>query len=427
MTRRLTATASESPSANGSRRAEILDTAAALFAASGPRASLKEIADACGILPGSLYHHFESKDAIVLELVERYQADVDDIANRALEAVRRSEHQDAGKFILDLATAIATCAVRHRGALLLTMYESPPGAWDDLVPSATGSPATIEAAMLEALRMGQRSRYIRSRIDLPMLAQRLCQSMLQVGVGVFHRSPGGKQTPAIKCRMLLDGLAAHPPADADLDHSSALSAADRVIATWQDVDGDADEPTMMLRAVARAEFGRRGYEATTIRDIAAAAGVSTGSVYRLIGSKDELLESVMHSFAASVNGGWRAVLESDSTTIEKLDALMWVNINLLARFGDEFRIQLAWLRQSPPNTADVGASLSISSRLRHLGALLGHGIRIGELRAPGGSAEVRAQCLLEVIWMSEQVVRAGPRTSLAFGRDTLLRGAAIRR
>jgi hypothetical protein len=106
---------------------------------------------------------------------------------------------------------------------------------------------------------------------------------------------------------------------------------------------------------------------------------------------------------------------------------MWVNVNLLARFGDEFRIQLAWLRQSPPNTADVGASLSISSRLRHLRALLGHGIREGELHPPGGSAELRAQCLLEVIWMSEQLVRAGPRTALAFGRDTLLRGAAGRR
>jgi len=58
-------------SVGGSRRTEILDTAAALFASSGLRTSLKEIADACGILPGSLYHHFESKEAIIVELVER--------------------------------------------------------------------------------------------------------------------------------------------------------------------------------------------------------------------------------------------------------------------------------------------------------------------------------------------------------------------
>ena len=75
-------------SVGGTRRTEILDTAAALFASSGLRTSLKEIADACGILPGSLYHHFESKEAIIVELVERYRADLDAIAER--RARRRS-------------------------------------------------------------------------------------------------------------------------------------------------------------------------------------------------------------------------------------------------------------------------------------------------------------------------------------------------
>jgi hypothetical protein len=31
-----------------------------------------------------------------------------------------------------------------------------------------------------------------------------------------------------------------------------------------------------------------------------------------------------------------------------LDALAWVNTNALDQLGDEFRIQLAWMRQSPP-------------------------------------------------------------------------------
>jgi AcrR family transcriptional regulator len=63
-------------SVDGGRRAEILETAARLFASSGLRTSLQQIAAACGILPGSLYHHFESKEAIVVELIERYRADL---------------------------------------------------------------------------------------------------------------------------------------------------------------------------------------------------------------------------------------------------------------------------------------------------------------------------------------------------------------
>ena len=42
---------------SGTRRTEILQTAASLIASSGLRTSLQEIADAAGILPGSLYHH----------------------------------------------------------------------------------------------------------------------------------------------------------------------------------------------------------------------------------------------------------------------------------------------------------------------------------------------------------------------------------
>src|SRR5262245_41072679 len=74
-------------SVGAARRTEILDTAAELFASSGIRTSLKEIADACGILPGSLYHHFESKEALVIELVERYHADLDAIAETAVAAL----------------------------------------------------------------------------------------------------------------------------------------------------------------------------------------------------------------------------------------------------------------------------------------------------------------------------------------------------
>ena len=72
-------------SVEGARRTEILETAATLFASSGLRTSLKEIADACGILPGSLYHHFESKEAIIVELIERYRAELDEIASTALD------------------------------------------------------------------------------------------------------------------------------------------------------------------------------------------------------------------------------------------------------------------------------------------------------------------------------------------------------
>jgi TetR/AcrR family transcriptional regulator, cholesterol catabolism regulator len=56
--------------AGSERRDEILAIAAQLFAERGfASTTVREIADAAGILSGSLYHHFDSKESMVDELV----------------------------------------------------------------------------------------------------------------------------------------------------------------------------------------------------------------------------------------------------------------------------------------------------------------------------------------------------------------------
>ena len=198
---------------------------------------------------------------------------------------------------------------------------------------------------------------IRSDIDLPTLADRLCQSMLHVGLDVMRHNAPTDQLATLKCRIALEGLAAQAPTDTDLDRSNAFAVAETVIQSWVDAEDDTDLKAAHVRAVARSEFGRRGYEMTTIRDIASAAGLGTGTVYRVIGSKDELLMSIMLEFGHKVGGAWADIVRSDSTTVEKLDALSWLNINALDQFPDEFRIQLAWLRHTPPDIGESGMVL----------------------------------------------------------------------
>src|SRR5262245_26921364 len=97
---------------DGTRRTEILQTAALLIATSGLRTSLQEIADAAGILPGSLYHHFESKEAILVELLRRYQDDLDRIGKAALEKLDVPDTRPPAEKIIDLGSAIARCAAK---------------------------------------------------------------------------------------------------------------------------------------------------------------------------------------------------------------------------------------------------------------------------------------------------------------------------
>src|SRR4029079_4011571 len=109
----------------GARREEVLETAASLFASSGLRTSLKEIAHAAGILPGSLYHHFDSKEAIIVELVRRYQDDLDRVAKEAVDGLHKLDPRSVDAGVVEFGDAIAECAVRHRAALLLTLYDPP--------------------------------------------------------------------------------------------------------------------------------------------------------------------------------------------------------------------------------------------------------------------------------------------------------------
>ncbi|MCX4091010.1 TetR/AcrR family transcriptional regulator [Nocardia sp. alder85J] len=409
---------------DASRRTEILRTANAVIATSGLRASLQQIADAAGILPGSLYHHFDSKEAILVELVRRYQDELDRLGTVALAQLGASGLRPPAERILDLGRAIARCAVEHRAALQMSFYEGP-GTDPELIALTQRRWTTAQEAMLHTLRAGREAGYIRAEVDLPTLADRICQSMLHVGLDVIRHKASSDQVATAIGTIQLHGLATRSPTDAALNGSAAFAAAEQVIGTWAGEDAAAGERAAHVRAVARAEFGRRGYEMTTVRDIAAAAGLTLGTVYRLIGSKEELLKSIMLSFGKKVGAGWTAVLRSSATPLEQLDALSWVNINALERFPDEFRIQLAWMRHSPPDIADPG--WSFTTRVRQMRSLLSEGRKSGELRVDGPSAEMMARCVIGEQWIPENILHElGTERGLIHVRDTVLRGVAVR-
>ncbi|WP_235681584.1 TetR/AcrR family transcriptional regulator [Tomitella gaofuii] len=59
--------------ARSERRSELLEIAAGLFADRGMKSTtVRDIADSAGILSGSLYHHFDSKESIVDEILAEF-------------------------------------------------------------------------------------------------------------------------------------------------------------------------------------------------------------------------------------------------------------------------------------------------------------------------------------------------------------------
>ena len=81
------------PAAVSSRRDEILAIASACFAERGFAATtVREIADASGILSGSLYHHFDSKESMVDELVRSALERILDAYRAAITQAPDPEH-----------------------------------------------------------------------------------------------------------------------------------------------------------------------------------------------------------------------------------------------------------------------------------------------------------------------------------------------
>jgi AcrR family transcriptional regulator len=411
-------------SAAATRRDEILRAANSVIARSGLRTSLEDIADAAGILAGSLYFHFDSKEDLLLELALKFHAELERIGEIAVHRLDERRPRPVLEQIVQLGCEIARTAVEHRAALQLSFYEGPGSDREIGRPGQRLYP--IQQAMQQVLRAGRWSGHLRADVDIVVLADRICQTMLYVGLDYIRHESTSDEVATLLCRMLLHGVATSAPTDSALDDSAAMAAAKSFVAGWPDPHAvTSGDKLAHIRAVARTEFARRGYESTTIGDIAAAAGVGKSTVYRLARSKEQLLMPIMRSFGERVGNGWTGVLRSDSSPIEKLDALSWLNVCAVDQFPDEFRIQLAWLRQAPPDTATPG--WSFNARIDDMKALLTEGMRTGEISIEGPSLEVLARSVIGLHWVPENILRdLGTRESFMHLRDTVLRGVANR-
>jgi AcrR family transcriptional regulator len=414
--------------ANRRRREEVLAAAAAKFASSGyVLTSLKDIGDSCGILPGSLYHHFDSKEAIAVELVERYKSDLDTATETILQSLN-TDPRPLYDRLLSISGTLAALAARHVAAVHLTLYEPPAQASERLVALTLNVLEGIEGSMNRLLDGEQPA--IEPRVDRAVLAVEICDSLVRVALDGLYPRTSPKDIGELLSSLLLLGIASEEISSGELDASEAMRLANLHVQDWIDATSlTSDDRMSRIQSLARDQFARRGYEATTIRHIAAAVGEGTGSIYRLFGSKQALLESIMKSYFDKLSAAYSAIVSSDSTTIEKLDALTWLNINAQQHFSQEYRIQLAWLRETPPDVEWRDASRA--QRARMVTRVVEYGLRSGELGVElrgGAVPAVRSvsMCIRALMWPPTRLVeKLGSRSTLVHSRNTLLQGALV--
>jgi AcrR family transcriptional regulator len=183
-----------SPRAHNRRQA-ILDAAAGLFARRGfHAASMREIAAAAGMLPGSLYYHFPSKDDLLLAV---YEEGVDRIAERLDVAVAEVE--------APWARLEAAC-VAH-----LEMLLEAGGDTAQVVIRVRPEDCPAMAARLVALRDAHEDRFkaLIAALELPEDADRQALRLLLLGALNWTQTwyrPGG-DPPATLARRFLAQIA----------------------------------------------------------------------------------------------------------------------------------------------------------------------------------------------------------------------------
>jgi len=144
-------------------------------------------------------------------------------------------------------------------------------------------------------------------------------------------------------------------------------------------------------------FSRKGYAAARMEDIARAAGVTRGAIYRQFGSKAALFSGLV---AEAAQLGTRAVqdaVQTRGTSGEKLSRITTSTLRLIEEDA-RFRAVMALVLLNPSDTRELSSLRDLRSRLegdqeRMIAAIFTQGLRQGTVR-PDLDSQIAARAFL---------------------------------
>ncbi|MEU7604765.1 TetR/AcrR family transcriptional regulator [Streptomyces sp. NPDC040724] len=193
--------------ASPERRRELLDTAAEVFAAQGYNATtVRKIADAAGMLAGSLYYHFDSKESMLDEILSAFLTELWQGYDTVLAAGLGPRET-----IEALVTESFREIDRHRAAVAIYQKESRTLSAQPRFHYLSDSQQKFEKAWLGTLERGVAAQVFRADLDI-RLTYRFVRDTVWVAASWYR--PGGQHSPEEIARqylsMVLDGIALRP-------------------------------------------------------------------------------------------------------------------------------------------------------------------------------------------------------------------------
>ena len=185
------------------RRAHMVTLAGELFAQKGYRATtVREIADAAGILSGSLYHHFDSKESIGDEILSGF---INEVLANYRDAVATAADPRAA--LEQIVRASSRTLSRHRAALAMLQNDWSYFAAQPRFSYLPKALREIERIWIHQLELGKRAGLFRPDLDAK-LTYRLMQDVLWIPAQ-WRRTRGYTTEQMVDglLRILFDGIA----------------------------------------------------------------------------------------------------------------------------------------------------------------------------------------------------------------------------
>jgi TetR/AcrR family transcriptional regulator, cholesterol catabolism regulator len=163
-----------------------------------------------------------------------------------------------------------------------------------------------------------------------------------------------------------------------------------------------------LLAIAARLFAEKGFKNTTVRDIADAAGILSGSLYHHFDSKESMVDEILRTFQEELFGQYDAILAGDLDPLARLEQAVLVSFEAIDEHRDEvaiFQNEAAYLL-----TFDRFAYLADRNRQsREVWlTLLRNGIDAGVLR-DDLDVELTYRFIRDTVWVAVSWYRPGGR------------------
>jgi AcrR family transcriptional regulator len=161
-----------------------------------------------------------------------------------------------------------------------------------------------------------------------------------------------------------------------------------------------------LLAIAGRLFAERGFRNTTVRDIADAAGILSGSLYHHFDSKESIVDELLDTFQQQLFDEYDAILASDRSPRSKLEAIVRASFAAI----DEHHSEVAIFQNDAAYLSGFerfGYLVERNARFRRLWTgLLREGVAAGELRADL-DVELVYRFLRDTVWVAVNWYRPG--------------------